>query len=115
MTLSCNLDDSNIIFQKLLQKINAIGINHMLTKNTFTKDKNQFIENKDNNSNNNKNEYIHDFEKQYYLNLKQLNNFNKNKFEILDEEDNKNMNKSQQKASFLEINSTVSFNLKLRL
>lgn len=113
MSLICFLDDSNIIFQKLLEKLNAIGINHSLTKNIYKKNPDENI---DNNNNRNKPNIIHDFEKQYYLNLQQMNSKSKNKnnFEVLDDEEGSNSNeKNQQKAYYLEFNPMVFFDLKI--
>ena len=110
MTLICDLEDSNLIFQKILEKLNAIGINHTLTKNTYTKELNETK----NKSDFNQQDYIHNFEKKYYLNLKQLNPKIRNNLEVLDEDErNLKENRQNQSASYLEINSEVLNEIKI--
>jgi len=137
MYLVCNLDDSNIIFQQLLAKLNAIGIHHTLTKNTYRNcteddDDKLYIDKK--NPNNKqlqyKREIIHYFEKQYYLNLEQMNSNsnsqqkkknnskNINSVEESDEEEScsrsSDKTKKDQKAnSYLKVNSMVFYYIKI--
>jgi len=88
--------------------LNKIGIHHSLTKNiykNFKEEENQYITE----NNYNKSQIIHNYEKQYYLNLEQINKESriKNHVEILDEEKENLDTKKIKKANYLEVNSKV--------